>query len=136
MLAALYRSRKLAIDMEISITGITRNRKFTKALSHHSRALEPLEQVAAYVDTSGLQFDVLQLVFLDRSEDYVRAVGCKGDRLFQVEVPTPREETMAFGDEEAFLDCIAQRLQTAIRLCGLPKQIASQLDEEIAHFKK
>ena len=121
--------------MEISITGITRNRKFTKALRRHARALEPLVQVAAYVNTVGLSFDVLQLVFLDRSEDCARAVGCKGDRLFQVEVPAPREETVDFGDEAAFVACIANRLQTALRLCGLPKEVESQLNEAVSHFK-
>lgn len=77
--------------MEISITAVSRNRKFTKSLVRHSEALAPLKRLAVGIDTSALPFDVLQLVFLDRSQDYLRAVGCKGDRLFQVEVPIPDE---------------------------------------------
>jgi hypothetical protein len=121
--------------MEISITGITRNRKFTKALARHSHAVKTLEQAAVYVNTFGLSFDILQLVFLDRSENYARAVGCKGDRLFQVEVPTSTEEAVNFGDEVAFVACIAGRLQTAVKLCSLPKEIEAQLSDAIGQFK-
>jgi len=121
--------------MEISITGITRNRKFTKALSRHSRALEPLERVATYVNTFGLPFDILQLVFLDRSENYAKAVGCKQDRLFQVEVSTPQEDAVDFGNEAAFVAFIAGRLQAAIELCRLPKHVELQLIEALTHFK-
>ena len=121
--------------MEISITGITRNRKFTKALVRHSSALEPLKQVAVYVNTYGLSFDVLQIVFLDRNEDYARAVGCKGDRLFQVEVPTQTAEVVEFGDEAAFVSCIASRMQTAVKICGLPKEVEEQLHDAISQFK-
>ena len=121
--------------MKFSITAITRNRKFSKALVRHSSALAPLKQVAIYVNTFGLPFDVLQLVFLDRSEDYARAVGCKGDRLFQVEVPAPTEEVVDFGNEAAFVSCIAGRLQSAIKLCSLPKEIELQLDVAIGQFK-
>jgi len=121
--------------MDISITAATRNRKFSKALVRHSSALKPLKQVATYVNTFAFPFDVLQLFFLDRNEDYARAVGCKGDRLFQVEVPTPREEAVDFGDEAAFVACIADRLQTAVKLCGLPKEIEAQLNDSIGQFK-
>ncbi len=120
--------------MEISVTAITRNRKFTKALRLHSRALETLEQVGACVNTFGLSFDILQLVFLDRSEGYARAVGCKGDRLFQVEVPAPCPETVDFASESAFVTYIAQRMKVAGSLCGLPKDAETKLNEAIDHF--
>ncbi len=101
----------------------------------HSAALAPLKQVGAFVNTFGLSFDILQIVFLDRSEDYARAVGCKGDRLFQIELPAPREETVNFGDEKAFVSYIAANLQKAVKLCGLPKEIESELSEAIAQFR-
>jgi len=121
--------------MEFSITATTRSRKFTKALVRHSHAISGLKRVAAYVNAVGLSFDVLQLVFLDRSEDYTRAVGCKGDRLFQVEVPTPREEAVDYGDEAAFVAYIATHLQKAVRLCGLPEEVESQIIEAITRFE-
>jgi hypothetical protein len=120
--------------MKVSITCITRNRKFSKALTRHSAALTGLEQVGAYVNTFGLPFDVLQVICLDRSEEYARAIGSKGDRLFQVEVAAPPDET--FADEAAFVSSIAGRLRTAIKLCNLPNKIEKQLDEAIAPFQK
>lgn len=121
--------------MEISITTITENRRFVKALVRHSAAITALKQVADYANAFALPFDVLQIVFLDRDADYARAVGCKHDRIFQVEVPAPLEEIVDFADEEAFVACIAARLQTAIKLCGLPKQLEFQLSEAIAQYQ-
>ena len=121
--------------MEISITAVSRNRKFTKSLVRHAHALSALKQLAVGVDTSSLPFDVLQLVFVDRSEDYVKAVGCKSDRLFQVEVSIPSEETVDFGDASAFVAHIAQRLKVAGKLCGLPKDAESRLAEAISNFE-
>lgn len=118
--------------MDISITAVTRNRRFTKALVRHSNAIAALKQAVAYVHAPGLQFDIVQLVFLDRQEDYARAVGCKGDRLFQVEVATPHEEDVNFADERAFIACIAKRVQAAIVLCRLPKEIEVQLSAALA----
>jgi hypothetical protein len=103
-------------------------------LVRHADALALLKQSAVYLDTSDLSFDILQLVFVDRSEDYVKAVGCKSDRLFQVEVPIPSEETVDFGSAPTFVKCIAQRLKLAVGLCGLPKVVGSQLIETISHF--
>lgn len=119
--------------MEISITAVSRNRKFTKALVRHSEALAPLKGLAVGVNTSTLSLDVLQLVFLDRSQDYIRAVGCKSDRLFQVEVPIP-DEGGDFSNASAFVKSIAQRLDRAIKLCGLPKDIEQELCEAITRF--
>jgi hypothetical protein len=109
----LFQSSEDGVDMEISITAITRNRKFSKSLTRHAQALEPIKFLAIDVDTSKLSFDVLQLAFLDRSEDYVHPVGCKSDRLFQVEVPIPGEHTLDFGDAPAFARAVAQRLSLA-----------------------
>ena len=120
--------------MEISITAVSRNRKFTKSLVRHSEALAPLRRLAVGINTSALSFDVLQLVFLDRSQDYMRAVGCKSDRLFQIEVPIPDEGAVDFSDASAFVKSIALRLDSATKLCGLPKDIQRQLSEAISQI--
>jgi hypothetical protein len=117
--------------MDISITAVTRNRKFTKSLVRYADALEALKRLTIGINTSALPFDVLQLVFLDRSQDYMRAVGCKSDRLFQVEVPIPHEEAVDFGNTSAFVNSIAQQLNRAIKICGLPKDIELQISEAI-----
>lgn len=120
--------------MDISITSVSRNRKFTKSLVRHADALAALKRLAIGIDTAGLPFDVLQLVFLDRSENYMRSVGCKGDRLFQIEVAIPDERIVDFGDASIFVKSIAQRLDKAIAVCGLPKSIESQLSAIIEEF--
>ena len=68
--------------MEISITAVTRDRKFSKSLVRHTMAVAPLKQVALHVNTSKLAFDVLQLVFMDGGENYAKGVGCKDTRPF------------------------------------------------------
>ena len=122
--------------MDISITAVTRNRKFTKSLIRHAEVLAPLKRLAVAIDTTALPFDILQLVFLDRSAGYMKAAGRKGDRLFQVEVSVPDEETVDFGSSSAFVASIAQRLHSAIKLCGLTKDTQSQLSEVIGQFTK
>jgi|SRR5688572_8810532 len=125
-----------AAEMEISITAVTRNRKFTKFLIRHAEVLGPLKRLAVGIDNTALRFDVLQLVFLDRSPSYVKPVGRKGDRLFQVEVSVPDEETVDYGSPSAFVASIAERLNSAIKLCGLPRDTASHLSEAFAQFRK
>ena len=117
--------------MEISITAVTRNRKFTKSLVRHADALSLLKRLAVGINTSALPFDVLQLVFLDRSQDYMRAVGCKSDRIFQVEVPIPDEGTVDFSIGSALVKSIAERLDRATKVCSLPEEIELELSEAI-----
>lgn len=117
--------------MQISITAVTANRKFSKALVRHSGVLVPTKQVALNVDTSKLPFDILQLVFMDEREDYVKAIGRKHDRLFQVFVGIPDERSVDFSDASAFFASMVDRLVSAAKVCRLPPDIESQLIEAI-----
>ena len=120
--------------MEISITAVTRNRRLSKALIRHSGELTRLKQVGQWIETSTLPYDVLQIVLLDRNEDYARAVGCKNDRIFQVEVAAPNEATVPFNDERKFVRYVAERLQTAIKLGCLPVSIEKEIADEVSSF--
>jgi hypothetical protein len=71
------KSRKGATKMEISITAVSRNRKFTKSLVRHAKALAPLRHLGAGGEKSVLPFDVLQLVFMGKSEDYINRSAVK-----------------------------------------------------------
>jgi len=117
--------------MDISITAITASRKLSKALTRHSASLSMLREVARSVDTSKLPFDILQVAFLDRSEGYARAVGCKRDRLFQVEVAAPDQTKVDFQDTSAFVDCVKKRLKLAVELSGLPHEVQTQVQNLI-----
>ncbi len=105
-----------------------------KALTRHADAIEPLRRVAMSVGTTAIQFDILQLVFMDRNQESFKAIGCKNDRLFQVEVPIPAEATVDYNDALAFVGSIAQRLSLAVTLCDLPKDIELQLIGAINQF--
>lgn len=121
--------------MEISITAVTRNRKLTKSLIQHALALAPLKQAAVTTKTSDLPFDILQVVFVDSGADYMKAVGCKRDRLFQIEVAVPDEKTVDFNDAPAFVTYIVERLKAAVVISGLSKEAESQVSEAIGRFK-
>jgi hypothetical protein len=120
-----------AVEMDISITAVTANRKLSKALTRHAASLSVLREAARSVDTSTLSFDILQVVFLDRSEGYARVVGCKRDRLFQVEVAAPDQTQVDFQDTSAFVGCVKHRLKLAVELSGLPPEVQTQVQNLI-----
>lgn len=119
--------------MDISITAVTANRKLSKALTRHAASLSMLREVARSVDTSQLPFDILQLVFLDGTEGYARAVGSRrrGSRLFQVEVAAPDQTKVDFQDASAFVRCVKDRLKLAVELSGLPHEVQTQVQNLI-----
>jgi hypothetical protein len=120
--------------MEISITAVSEKRRFTKALVRHSQAINRLRDAATEVDTSALQYDVLQIVFLDRDNDYLRAVGCREDRLFQVEIATPDEAT-AIASETSLLAALAEKLKRALGVANLPVKVREQIVHNIGSVK-
>jgi hypothetical protein len=121
--------------MELSISAVTDSRKFSKSLVRHSSKLSELEQMALDVDTSELAFDTLQLLFLDRGDEYMRAAGCRhANRLFQVEVPAPNPANVDFTDETEFVTYVAKKLRQAVTVCGLPSDKQMQLIENIDSF--
>ena len=122
----------VAVEMDISITAVTANRKLSKALTRHAASLSMLREVARSVDTSRLPFDILQLVFLDRTEGYARAVGCRrNSRLFQVEVAAPDQTQVDFQDTSAFVGCVKDRLKLAVELSRLPHEVQTHVQNLI-----
>jgi hypothetical protein len=67
--------------MQISITAVSKNRTFTKALVRHALTIAPLKSVADDIDTSDIAFDILQLVFVDNSENQFRTCDNNARRL-------------------------------------------------------
>jgi hypothetical protein len=118
--------------MNISISAVSRNRKFTKALVRHASALNDLRNAAVGVNTGELPYDTLQVVFIDRDQDYVRAAGCKGDRLFQVEVAAPDETTTDYTNQSSFLAAISDKLRRAVEISGLPLTCREEIAESIS----
>jgi len=72
--------------MDISITGVTAQRKFGKTLVRLAPFLDELRDCCDDLETDSESFDVLQLVFKDKPESFLEANGLQGDRLYQVAV--------------------------------------------------
>jgi len=117
--------------MEISITAVTKNRKFSKSLVRFSSALATLKEMVNDLDMSNQTFDVLQIVFVDKEEGHLRVIGCKNDRLFQIEVSIPSENICDLNNEKAFIRFIGQKINASIDLIELPIEFKILLKERI-----
>jgi len=114
--------------MELSITAVSRNRMFTNALVRHAEAIAQVEKAVLHIETSTLNFDVFQLVFLDRAEDYVKPNGLKADRLFQVEVAIPGK-AVDYNNVSEFIRYLVGRLRGAAEKSKIPAAIKTQITE-------
>jgi hypothetical protein len=63
--------------MDISITAVTKNRRFTKAMFRIAEKIRSLKTVAEDIDTWNEIFDTLQLVFEDHDDDYLELIRTK-----------------------------------------------------------
>jgi hypothetical protein len=116
--------------MEISITAVTKNRHFTKALARHSAVLDAVRESGGAIVSA--EFDILQLVFVDRPPAYASAIGCRGgDRLFQVHVGIPDEKDVDYRNGTAFVRMVADKVMVAAKSSGLPDATQSQLAEKL-----
>ena len=105
--------------MEISISAVSRNRKFTKALIRHSATVDSIRHAFEGMGAEMLPFDVLQVVFIDRNQDYVHPVGCREDRIFQVEVAVPNEAETDYSNPSSLVQAVGKKVLLAIESTGL-----------------
>jgi hypothetical protein len=121
--------------MEISLTAVSGNRRFTKLMVRLSAAIDELRQAGLHVDTTGLAFDILQVVFMDDVQGSPKVIGCKKDRLFQVHVTIPSDAVAVGSDERALVRMVADCLSAAVKVAQLPSVVESDLQEAIARVK-
>src|SRR3982750_2678455 len=106
--------------MEISITGVTKNRKFGKACVRLRWLLEGLDGGCQQKDPTSEPFDVLQVMFTDRPESYLVVRGTQGgDRLFQVHVGMGNDRLFAADDDHESLRMIATQVLRAVHESSL-----------------
>lgn len=98
--------------MQLSLTAVTENRKFTKALVRNSEALSGLRSSLTGLDLPNAGIETLQIVFKDRSPDHVRVIGSL-DRLTQVEVGIP-EDLDQYADGDGFVNLVRSSVLRAI----------------------
>jgi RNase H-fold protein (predicted Holliday junction resolvase) len=124
--------------MDISITAVTGNRLFTKAMFRIAEKIRPLKAVAEDIDTNDESFDTLQLVFEDHDDDYLELIGTKkGDRLFQVAVGIPTSVSLKRNSDEELVKEMAKRLREAVESCPLVEDkkriILERITKAITH---
>jgi hypothetical protein len=119
--------------VEISITAVTKNRRFTKSLAKHAASLEPVRGSGRAIAVAG--FDILQIVFVDRPADCSIAVGCRGDRLFQVHVGIPVEAELDYRSAAAFVGMVVDKIIVAARLSALGAAAEAQLTAELRRLQ-
>ncbi len=122
-----YQFKRRGIDVNISISAVSRNRRFTKALVRYASRVDELRNACEGVNLDEMPFDTLQIVFLDRDQSYVRPVGCKADRLFQVEVATPDEPATDYSSAEVLLHAISEKVLIALEKTNLEEQHKRQI---------
>ncbi len=106
--------------MKISITAVTRNRMFSKALIRISPQIEPMKLAMEGFSTTDEEFDVLQIVFVDKNDEYLKVSGTKkGDRLFQVEVGIPSNISFKPDSDEKLAKETKRRVLTATNVSSL-----------------
>lgn len=109
--------------MEISITAVTKNRKFGKACVRLRWLLEGLDGCCGEIDTTSEPFDILQIMFTDRPESYLKVRGTQGgDRLYQVQVGLGMDKLFTADEDHESLRMIAAQLMRAVRESSLSVQ--------------
>lgn len=117
--------------MELSITAVSKNRRFTKALVRYSSSVKILEDAIKALPLAGAPFEMLQVVFLDRdADDFIRAVGTKGGTLFQVEVAVPSTDEV-LASAPSFVALVASRVKRAAQVSGLNDGVIVSITREI-----
>lgn len=118
--------------MEVSITAVTDNRLFSKALFRVTNDLEELENIANDIDCRNEKFEILQLVFEDEKEGCSEAIGCKkGGRIFQVRVDIPNNFDFKPGNDNKLVDEIYDRFKRSLVVCNLSEEKKSIVLERV-----
>jgi len=122
--------------MDISITGVTGQRKFLKTCVRLRWFLDELRQCCDEVDTAAERFDVLQLVFMDRPESFLHCEGTKGDdRLFQVQVGIGLERDFTPERDRSFLSLVADQALRAVQKATRSAELREEVSAKVARWK-
>lgn len=122
--------------MDISITGVTSQRQFLKTCVRLRWFMDELRECSDDVDTSGQRFDILQLVFLDRPESFLKVESTKdGDRLLQVYVGIGLERDFSQEQDHAFLCLVAEQTLRAVHHSPLSLQLRGEVAARVERWR-
>lgn len=105
--------------MELSLTAVTANRGFSKALTRNSGALAGLEHSLSGLDLPDGRIETLQIVFKDRGDGFVQVVGGV-ERFTQVQVGIPEDPNQYLDGEDKFVEFVRGALLRAIAELHIP----------------
>jgi hypothetical protein len=95
-----------------------------------------LRSFATSIDTSECEFDILQVVCMDRPVDHVRVIGTKeDDRLCQVEVGIPSEDILNYELPDAMVAYVRNAIKVAVLKVDLPDKVRSELIRRIQRLE-
>jgi hypothetical protein len=103
----------------------------TKTLVRASGAVDRLRGAFSHIDTSGVPFDTLQFVLMDRPSGYIHLEGTgAGDRLFQVHIGAGDLPSGA-GKERDFVAGLARTIHTAVNELPVSESIIRDMKAAI-----
>ena len=122
--------------MDISITGVTSQRKFGKTCARLRWFLEELNDCCDDVDTTAQRFDILQLVFMDRPESFLKVEGTRdGDRLLQVFVGIGLERDFSQEHDYRFLCLVAEQALRAVHHSPLNLALRGEVATRVERWR-
>ena len=122
--------------MDISITAVTSQRRFLKTCVRLRCFLDELRGCSDDVDTKAQRFDILQLVFMDRPESFLKVEGMRnGDRLLQIFVGLGLERNFSEQHDHRFLCFVAEQVLRAVRHSPLSLELHGEVAARVKRWR-
>src|SRR5262245_38087540 len=101
--------------MDISLTAVTDNNHFSKAFIRVAEPLNAIRECVKDISAANEPFDILQVVFMDEPETYIKIEGAPGgSRLFQILAGLPRHLNFKPQDDLLLISAIEKQVLAAI----------------------
>jgi hypothetical protein len=122
--------------MDISITGVTAQRKFGKTCVRLRWFLDELRHCCDDADTTSERFDILQLTFMDRPEAFLHSEKPRsGSRLHQFQVGMGLERDFSPQQDRSFLVLVAAQAMRAVHQAPLSSELRQDALARIERWK-
>lgn len=122
--------------MDISITGVTKQRQFLKTCVRLRWLLDGLRGCCNELDTASQPFDTLQLVFEDEPESFLMSEGIRSsDRLYQVLVGLGVGCDFTPQSDHRFLCFVADQVLRAVQHSPLTVEIREDVSARVERWR-
>jgi hypothetical protein len=122
--------------MDISITGVSKQRQFLKTCVRLRWFLDGLRGCCDELSTDSKPFDALQLVFMDRPESFLKPEGTRsGDRLYQVLVGIGVDRHFSPQGDRQFLCFLAHQVLRAVQQSPLGAEVREGVSARVERWR-